>query len=428
MMDNKETSRPKREKRFFYGYVVVIAAFFIMFVSWATYNSFGIFLTPLLENFKWNTAAATGAFSLSMFLYGVLGIVVGGLNDRLGPRLVLTLCGVLLGLGYLLMSWVGSLWQLYLFLGVIIGVAMSGVWVPQVSTVARWFVGRRTLMTGFVIAGTGIGQLVGPIVISRLIASTGWTQTYMMMGIAVLILIVLTAQLLRRDPAQSGQLPWGDSEEKARDTKPANADFSFNKAVKTSQFWILFGMFVCYGYGVFAIVVHIVPYAISLDISAVRAADILATRGAAGILGSYLLSLFADRTGNKQVYIFGFVLMIAALFGLSLEKEEWMLYLFIVAFGFAAGGMAASESPITAWLFGLGSHGLIYGVVHVGFTVGAAAGPFLTGYLYDLMGSYQLAFLISAAIGVIGLFLTLTLKPIKSHPLDPLTIKGVIEQ
>jgi MFS family permease len=113
---------------------------------------------------------------------------------------------------------------------------------------------------------------------------------------------------------------------------------------------------------------------------------------------------------------------------LSLEKEEWMLYLFIVAFGFAAGGMAASESPITAWLFGLGSHSLIYGVVHVGFTVGAAAGPYLTGYLYDLMGSYQLAFLITAAIGVIGLFLTLTLKPIKSHPLDPLTINGVIEQ
>jgi MFS family permease len=427
MMDGKDTGRPKREKRFFSGYIVVMAAFFIMFVSWAAYNSFGVFLTPLLENFNWNTATTSGAFSLSMFLYGILGIVVGGLNDRLGPRLVLTLCGVLLGLGYLLMSQVGALWQLYLFLGVIIGVAMSGVWVPQVSTVARWFVRRRTLMTGLVIAGSGIGQLVGPVVISRLIANVGWARTYMMAGIAVLVLIVLAAQLLRREPAQTGRLPGENGGEKALVAEPVNADFSFEKAVKTSQFWILFGMFACYGYGVFSIVVHIVPYAISLNISPVRAADILATRGAMGILGSYVLSLFADRTGNKQIYVFGFVFMIAALFGLSLAKEEWMLYLFVVAFGFAIGGMAASESPITAWLFGLGSHGLIYGVVHVGFTVGAAAGPYLTGYLHDLMGSYGLAFLIASALAVIGLFLTLMLKPVKSRALDPPAINGIVK-
>jgi MFS family permease len=161
--------------------------------------------------------------------------------------------------------------------------------------------------------------------------------------------------------------------------------------------------------------VHIVKYAIGLNISPVSAADILATRGALSILGSYVLSIFADRLGNRQVFVFGFGLLIVALFGLSLAKEEWILYLFIVALGFGVGGMAASESPITAWLFGLSSHGLIYGVVHVGFTVGAAAGPYLTGYFYDLTGSYQLGFLIAAVIGVIGLFLTLTLKPIKSH-------------
>lgn len=382
-----------------------------MFVSWATYNSFGVFFTPLLNDFSWNRAVTSGAFSLSMFLYGVLGIVVGGLNDRLGPRVVLTLCGFLLGLGYLLMSQVGALWQLYLFLGVIIGVAMSGVWVPQVSTVARWFVKRRTLMTGIVIAGTGIGQLVGPIVTSRLIAEYGWSLAYIILGIAVLLSIVLAAQFLRRNPTQMRQLSHGESEEKHHDSKSVTDDFSFKKAFKTSQFWILFSMFVCYGYGVFAIVVHIVPHAIELKISPVSAANILATRGAMGILGSYILSAFADRMGNRQIFIIGFVILSAALFGLSLAKEEWMLYLFIVAFGFAAGGMAASESPITAWLFGLGSHGLIYGVVHVGFTVGAAVGPYVTGYLFDLTGSYQMAFLISAAIAVIGLILTLMLKP-----------------
>jgi len=94
----------KDEPRFFYGYIVVIAAFFIMVMSWAAYNSFGIFFTPLLEEFGWNRAVTSGAFSLSIFIYGILGIVVGALNDRFGPRVVLTFCGILLGLGYLLMS------------------------------------------------------------------------------------------------------------------------------------------------------------------------------------------------------------------------------------------------------------------------------------------------------------------------------------
>lgn len=398
-------------KRFYYGYIVVIAAFFIVFVSWAAYNSFGVFFTPLLNDFHWNRAITSGAFSVSMFFYGVLGIVVGVLNDRFGPRVVLTVCGLLLGLGYLLMSQVSTLWQLYLFMGVIIGVAMSGVWVPQVSTVARWFVKRQTLMTGVVIAGTSIGQLVGPIVTSRLIAHYGWSPAYVISGVVILVTIVCAAQFLKRDPTQMKQLANGENQGARRESQPDTHDFSLGKAYKTPQFWILFGMFFCFGYGVYAVVIHIVPHAILLNVSPVSAANILATRGLVGILGSYLLGALGDRIGNRQIFLMGFIMMAAALLGLSWAREEWMLYLLIVIIGFAAGGMGASESPITAWLFGLGSHGLIYGVVHVGFTVGAAAGPYVTGFLFDVTGSYHMAFLIGAAIGVVGIILALVLRP-----------------
>ena len=75
--------------------------------------------------------------------------------------------------------------------------------------------------------------------------------------------------------------------------------------------------------------------------------------------------------------------------------------------------MGAAESPLVARLFGLRSHGLIYGVIHIGFTVGAAIGPFLTAYIYDLTNSYQVAFLTCAAIGVVGIILAIVLRPIK---------------
>jgi sugar phosphate permease len=100
MVVDKEFFQPRpTEPRFFYGYIVVVVAFLILALSFAVYNTFGVFFKPLLDEFGWTSAVTSGAFSLSMIIYGVLGIVMGGLNDRFGPRLVVTLCSLLIGLG-----------------------------------------------------------------------------------------------------------------------------------------------------------------------------------------------------------------------------------------------------------------------------------------------------------------------------------------
>ena len=129
-----------KQPKIFYGYIVVAASFLIYMVMWGTYYTFGIFFKPFLVEFGWTRAMTSGAYSLSLILHGLLGIVAGKLTDRFGPRVVVTACGLLLGSGYLLMSQVSAIWQLYLFYGVIIGIGISGGFIPLVSTVARWFV------------------------------------------------------------------------------------------------------------------------------------------------------------------------------------------------------------------------------------------------------------------------------------------------
>ncbi len=105
--------------------------------------------------------------------------------------------------------------------------------------------------------------------------------------------------------------------------------------------------------------------------------------------------------------------MSASLFWLVPATEMWMLYLFAAVFGFAYGGMGPQESPLKARLFWVRSHGLIFGLADLSFMIGAAVGPLLAGYMFDVTSSYQSAFLVCAAIGIVGLVLTALLRPIK---------------
>jgi len=118
-----------------------------------------------------------------------------------------------------------------------------------------------------------------------------------------------------------------------------------------------------------------------------------------------------DRVGSKSPLIINFILMSGALFWLLAAGELWMFYLFAIVLGFAYGGLAAMESPIVAELFGLSSHGVIMGVASFGYTVGGAVGPLVAGSIFDIFSSYQIAFLVCAVVGVLGIILAWRLKP-----------------
>jgi len=190
-----------------------------------------------------------------------------------------------------------------------------------------------------------------------------------------------------------------------------NEGYTLTEAIRTRQFWMFFTTLLCFGFSLYAMIVHIAPHAINLGISGTSAANILAIIGGLGILGMILMGIIADRIGNRWVFIIGLFLMSAALFALVPATEEWMLYLLTAIFGFGHGGFASAESPLAARLFGLRSHGSILGTAVLGFAIGAAIGPVLTAYIFDVTGSYQTAFLVCAAIGIIGLILSALLRP-----------------
>jgi len=403
-----------QKPRFFYGYVVVGAAFFIMMITYGAMYTFGIFFEPVLVDFGWTRAMTAGAFSLFMVFHGFLYIVTGRLNDRFGPRAVMTVCSLFLGTGYLLMSRVSTIWQLYLFYGVIIAIGVSGAGVPLMSTVARWFVLRRGLMTGIVMAGIGVGTMVMPPVANWLIYSYDWRTSYIIVGGIVLVFTLLAAQFLRRDPYQMGLLPYGASKVDNEIGAEAQGDsgLSLSNALRTRQFWLFCGIFCGFMFSLQAVMIHIVIYATGLGITPTSAANIMVIIGGLTVAGRVIIGTTADRIGNKLTLAISLALMSLAVFWLVTAKEIWSLYLFAAIFGFTYGGFAALNSPMVAELFGLRAHGVILGIIAFCGSIGGGIGPVVAGYIFDVRDSYQLAFLISGTVAAVVATLVLMLGPI----------------
>ena len=160
-----------KKSNYYYGYVIAAVCFGIQAIGVGTYVAYGVFFNPLISEFGWSRAAISGASSLAFFFMGLFGILVGRLNDRIGPRIVMVVTGFLFGLGHLLMSRIDAVWQLYLVYSVIIGIGLSSVDVIALSTTARWFIKKRGIMTGIVKIGTGAGQFIMPLTSSILITS-----------------------------------------------------------------------------------------------------------------------------------------------------------------------------------------------------------------------------------------------------------------
>jgi MFS family permease len=399
------------KKKFFYGYVIVGLGLIINMVLGGTLYTFSVFFEPLSTEFGWTRAATSGAFSLYMLLHGFLYIITGKMNDKLGPRIVTSLCGLLMGIGYMMMALTSEIWHIYLFYGVIIAVGMSGGYVPLTSTVTRWFTGnsKRGLMVGISVAGVGLGTMIFPPLARWLIDSYGWKTSYVVIGIAVLLIIMSSAQFLKRAPEQLI-----NSLDNSSSIDTQQQGLSLQKTMKTRQFWLITLAYFGFGFILQAIMVHIVMHVTGLGIPGTSAAAMFIVLGGASVCARISMGSLADRIGNRTIVTGSFILLVIALLCLFIAREMWMFYIFAALFGSGWGGMVASQSPIVADLFGMRSHGVILGMIVSTITFGSAVGPVIAGAIYDASSSYTVAFIICVVFAFMGIILSLLLRPVSN--------------
>ena len=398
--------------RFFYGHWIVVTCFFIQFLGWGLTQTFGIFFNPVLTEFGWTRAAISGSLSFNYFVYGFANVLAGRMADRFGPRIVMTICGILLGTGCLLMSQVQQVWQLYLVYGLIMGLGISGADVVLLATIARWFFRKRGTMSGIVKVGGGVSLFVMPLVVNWLIGHYGWRKSYIILGIPIMILYVLAAQFLRRDPERMGLVPDGEVNLGKTNGGMQDIGLTLNEAFRTRQFWMICIISISLFFCTYTIPAQIVPHAIAIHIPRTVAASILAILGMSSIAGRLMIGHLCDRIGNRMAMGICILTMTASLIWLQSARELWMLYVFALLNGFAHGAFFAAISPLVAGYFGLRMQGSILGVVFCCGPVIGSLGPVLAGKLFDLTGAYDQPFLICAGFAVLAFAMIALLKPI----------------
>ena len=386
----------------FPGWFVVAGAFSVLFVAYGAQYSFGIFLAALLDEFRWSRASVAGVFSIYAFVYPLIGSIAGQLTDRLGPRLVISAGGVLLGGAMIGMAFVTQLWQPYLLYGLVAGLGMSAAYVPCNATVVRWFVERRGLAVGVAMCGASAGTFVLPLVAQQLVGAFGWRTAYVSFGVAILLGLLVIAPLMRRDPESLGLTPDGRPP-RPRAVGADPASWPLSRAIRSAPFWVLAGTFGVSWIPVFIPLVHLVPFARDLGFAPMTAAWVVSSLGAGAVAGRLVMGPLSDRVGRRLALRVALAIEVLSCLGFLATQDLTMLLAASALYGFGYAAVSTLFPALVSDYFGRAHAGAIVGALFAIAGSMGGVGPWIAGTLYDATGGYGSTWIMCTALNALGL-------------------------
>jgi MFS transporter, OFA family, oxalate/formate antiporter len=369
------------------GWVVVGACSLVMFGVWNSHAGFGVFLPVLANEFGWSRGAISVAPSLNLIIGGLIAFFIGAASDRYGPRLILAVSAVLVGALFALASRIDALWHLYAVLGVLLGVAMSSVYLVPTTTVSRWFVARRGLALGILLAGLNLAFVTGPRLSAFLIERFGWRTTYLLLGALVWVLAIPGSLLTRFPPASASA---------ASERSALSSGSTVREALADRRLWLLVTAWMLLGFNQMMMSIHLVSYVKDRGVTLERAALALTILGTGTIVGRILVGMAADRLGTKPMFWICLTVQIATLVSIIAGPSLSVLNFLLFWLGLSAAGSDTTLVKGAVETFGVRSIGAVMGVLSLGWRCGAALGPTAAGFIYDATGTYVLAFALSA--------------------------------
>lgn len=403
MQNPGETKELNQQDRF-YGWLIAGACFLLTLVLGETFWTFGIFFKPLQQEFGWNRALVSSIFTSFLLGYSISVIASGRLVDRYNPKPVLLVSALLIFSGLCLCS-AGTAINHFRFFLFLVGMGSGATWsVPNV-TVQRWFYGKKNagLALGVVTSGVGVGALVFAPLIDFLIQGYGWRTTFLSLGICFGVIVAAATLVLK--PAPPITMGTEKGPESTRSCTGGQVDHGYRMYLSTTFAAVLFVSVV--GIFTFQIVsAHMVPHATDVGISPSAAAAALGLMGGFSIPARVLAGLFSARLGWYRLLSLAYFGTAGSIVCLWLLQDIRMLYFFAFSYGLFHGVRVSAVVGMLPEIFGMRSLGELIGVCFAAGQLISALAPYAAGALFDITGSYSLAFLsimlLLAAGGVVA--------------------------
>lgn len=360
-----------------------------------------IFAALLRSEFGWSATQTQIPYMTACFFFAFLMAPWGMLQDKLGPRPVLTASAILAGIGFFMSGWFLTVWGLTLFFGVVFGTAIGMGYSTATPAAVKWFGPRqRGVISGIVVGGFGLAAFFSAPLARTLLDKYDISRTFNILGLLFFTLIILLSRIIDNPPAGYGQ------DDEIVSDLPAQKDVIWSDMIRTPQFYCLWVMLFLGMFAGLMIIGQLTSIGQEQALMAPRTAVLLVSVYALfNFIGRIGCGFISDRFDRKTTLALIYLIQVVCY--LAFPRFTTSLWLFagtaVVAFAF--GGILSIFPVLTCEYFGEKNLGLNYGIVYTAWGVGGLLGPLVGGLVRDLTGTYTISYYVSAALSCLGFLL-----------------------
>ena len=389
-------------KHIYYGWLIVAISLLNLMTLYGVWYSYSVFMVTLSGEFGWSRTVASSIFTLFTLVIALTSPLIGFCVDRYGSKKVLACGALILAAGLFLCSKAGSTVSFYIFFGLIAGLGGSAIGlVGNSHAVANWFTEKRGLASGIATSGIGLGMLVIVPMVQNWIQRYGWRDTFWILALLVAVVLIPVNLVFQRNrPVE----PEADKDRDAGHVSSCSRHelisicMGFPAIFKTHTFRRMFFVFFTGGLVVQAVLIHQVAIANDGGFRRQAIGIMIVLLGLCGIAGRMIWGMLSDLIGRKKAYLFAsFTLSVGICLILAAKElhSQFALFGYAVLFGTGYAAIAPLNWSVAADIYSGSRFGSIYGLLFMGTGLGAAVGPLLSGFVFDLSSSYVAAFILA---------------------------------
>ncbi|RJP16602.1 MAG: MFS transporter [Candidatus Abyssobacteria bacterium SURF_5] len=391
-----------------YGWTVALSGTGINLALGVLYT-WSVISKAIPQEWGWNEAQRALPYSIACIVFALVMVVAGRMQDKIGPRKVATMGGVLTGLGFLLASASTSLTVFVLGFGLLAGAGIGFGYASATPPAVKWFPRERTgLIAGIVVAGFGLASVYAAPLARYLIAAFGVQVAMRIFGIAFLLVVVVLAQFLRNPPKEYVPASSASMVHRGIPAAPVH-EYDWLSMMRTPQFYLLWFMFAC-GAGAGLMIIGKLAKIVELQSGSTAGFVLVALLAVGNAGGRVIAGVLSDRIGRTATMLIVFAVQAVLMFTLRLQDQLAMLVAYSMVVGFNYGACLSLFPSATKDYYGLKNFGVNYGLVFTAWGVGGLVLPIVSGRIFDATGSFNQAYVIAGFVMLVAAALTFVTK------------------